>query len=75
MTEFEAENFVEEGNEFIVFESRFGLFNSRDREGNGICSSLTKEDCIFWSREHFNGYKNSCSIVTNTKFQGQDMLK
>jgi len=75
MTEFEAENFVEEGKEFIVFQSRFGLYSSRDSEGTGLCSSLKKEDCIWWSREFLNGFKNSYAVTTNTKFQGQDMLK
>lgn len=75
MTDFEAENFVEEGKEFIVFQSQFGLYSSRDSEGNGLCSSIDKAACVFWSREALNGYKNSYAVTTNTKFQGQDMLK
>ena len=75
MTELDYETYTEEGQDFIVFETHYGLFSSRDHEGNGICSSYTKEDCIFWSREHINGYKNSTSITTNVTFQGQDMLK
>lgn len=75
MTDFEAENFTEEGKEFIVYQSRFGLYSSRDSEGNGLVSSINKEDCVFWSREALNGYKNSYAVTTNTRFQGQDMLK
>jgi len=75
MTEFEAENFVEEGKEFIVFQSRFGLYSSRDSEGNGLVSSISKDHCVFWSREALNGYKNSYAVTTNTRFQGEDMLK
>ena len=74
MTEIDVENYVEEGHEFIVFKTRFGLYSSRDKEGNGICTSLDKESCIFWSREHFNGMKNSYEVVTKTRFEGQDML-
>jgi len=65
MTETEAETYYEEGQEFIVFQSRFGLYSSRDKEGNGICSSGVKEACIFWSREALNGYKNSYAVSTD----------
>lgn len=75
MTEIDFENYVEEGNEFIVYKTRFGLYSSRDKEGNGICSSVNKEACIFWSREHFNGMKNSYKVVTKTRFEGRDVLK
>ncbi len=73
MTEIEFENYIEDGHEFIVFQSRFGLYNSRDKEGNDICTSPTKEDCILWSREHLNGYRNSSCYQTNVKVS-QDSL-
>lgn len=39
--------------------SRFGLWNSVDRDGKGLVTGLDKESVIFWSREHLNGFQNS----------------
>ena len=53
---------------FTVYETRWGTYSSRDREGNGLCSGLDKEGVIFWSREHLNGFANSWATTTKTKF-------
>jgi hypothetical protein len=64
MTETEVETYHEEGKEFIVFKTRYGLYSSRDTEGNGLVSSIEKDAVIFWSREALNGYKNSYAVST-----------
>ena len=60
---------------FTVFLSHYGMWNSRDREGNGLSCGLDKEAVIFWSRERLNDWQNSYAVTTNVAFQGQDMLK
>ena len=52
---------------FSVFKTKYGMYSSIDREGKALVSGLSKEDVIFWSREHLNGFQNSTVTVTNTK--------
>ena len=44
-----------EWGDFTIFMSRGGLWNTRDKEGEGLCCGAVKEDVIFWSEEHLNG--------------------
>lgn len=44
---------------FTVFSTRWGTYASKTPDGKGLCSSLDKDACIFWSREHLNGHANS----------------
>ena len=60
---------------FTIFKSHYGMWNSRDREGNGLSCGLDKEAVIFWSRERLNGWQNSYAVTTNVSFQGQDTMK
>lgn len=55
---------------FRVEETRFGLWNSYDKEGNLILTTLRKENCIFSTRsylkmkqEGFNETKTYDSVV------------
>ena len=59
---------------FTVFKTRWNTFASRDKEGNGLCSSLDRDAVIFWSREHLNGFANSTAYTTKTSMHG-DSLK
>lgn len=60
---------------FTVFLSRFGLYNAKDRDGNGICASISKESCIFWARDHlFGPLPGVEKFYTNVRI-GQDNLK
>ena len=59
---------------FTVFKTRWKTYASRDKEGNGLCSSLDRDAVIFWSREHLNGFANSTSYSTNVSTYG-DTLK
>ncbi len=52
---------------FSVFKTKYEMYSSIDREGKALVSGLSKEDVIFWSREHLNGFQNSTATVTNTK--------
>lgn len=73
MTELNIE--VYDNGAFTVFKSRFGLYNAKDREGNGICCSISKESCIFWARNHlFGPLPDVTTIYTNVKI-GNDSLK
>ena len=67
MTNREEKMEVYDDGAFSVFYTSYGMYSSRDKNGVGICSSLSKEDVIFWSREHLNGFANSSVTVTNTK--------
>ena len=51
---------------FTVYKTRWKTWAARDKEGNDLCSSLDKDSCIFWAREHLNGYQNSYMSVTST---------
>ena len=44
---------------FMVIFTRFGLYSSKDRDGQGITCGLDKESVVSWSREHINGFQNS----------------
>ena len=54
--------------ELIIHTTRWGTYQARDKDGNGLCSGPFKEDVIFWGREHLNGFQNSWVSVTNTSF-------
>ena len=48
---------------FVLWLSRYGLWRSTNSEGKGICCGLSKEDVIFWTREHLNGFQNSTARI------------
>ena len=50
---------------FVVYRTRFGTWASYDKEGKGLCSGNDKDACIYWSREHLNGFKTSRCYSTN----------
>ncbi len=59
---------------FSVTLSRFGVYNSFDRDGHALTTSLSKEDCIFWSRNHLNGpLPGVTTYVTNVKLGTKDL--
>ena len=67
MTNQEEKMEVYDDGAFSVFYTSYGMYSSRDKNGVGLCSGLVKEDVVFWSREHLNGFANSSVTVTNTK--------
>ena len=60
---------LDDGN-LIIYQTRHGCFEARDRDGNGLCTGINKESVIFWGREHLNGLQNSYAITTKTSFVG-----
>ena len=48
-----------EWGDFTIFKSRGGLWSTRNSEGEGMVSGLSKEDVIFWTEEHLNGQLRS----------------
>ena len=58
---------------FMVIHTRFGLYSSRDRDGQGITCGLDKEAVIFWSREHLNGFQNSWASNTGVSTFAVDL--
>ena len=52
---------------FSVFKTAIGMYSSKDRNGESLCSGLDRDSVIFWSREHLNGFQNSTATVTNVK--------
>lgn len=59
---------------FNVFTTRYGTFQAKTADGEGLCSGNVKEEVIFWAREHLNGFQNSWASVTSTSFTGKDTL-
>ena len=58
---------------FMVIATRFGLYSSRNRDGEGITCGLDKDAVIFWSREHLNGFQNSWASNTGVKTSSVDL--
>ena len=59
---------------FVVYKTRWDTYASRDKDGNNLCSSVDKDACIYWSREHLNNFATSTAHVTNISMAG-DSLK
>ena len=58
---------------FMVIATRFGLYSSRNRDGEGITCGLDKDAVVFWSREHLNGFQNSWASNTAVKTASVDL--
>ena len=58
---------------FMVIHTRFGLYSSRNRDGEGITCGLDKEAVITWSREHLNGFQNSWASNTGVRTESVDL--
>ena len=52
---------------FTVFSTRWGTYQAKKQDGEGLCSGIDNEAVVFWAREHLNGYQNSWASVTNVK--------
>ena len=59
---------------FNVFTTRYGTYQAKKPDGEGLCSGNDKEAVIFWAREHLNGFQNSWASVTKTVMLGSDTL-
>ena len=43
----------------VIYKTRFGLYEARQKDGKALCCSINKEDALFWAREHLNGFQLS----------------
>ena len=59
---------------FIVYSTKYGTFNSKDKDGNGLSCGADRDAVIFWSREHLTGFPNS-TCFTTTVTMTSDALK
>jgi len=53
---------------FCIWLTRFGMWQSANKEGKSLCSGADKETVIKFAREHLNGWQNCTITVTNVKF-------
>ena len=54
---------------FYVDEKKYGLWYSTDKEGNGIITSLTEEQCISATRFYLKGWQEGFS--ESATYEGQ----
>ena len=60
--------------EISLFKTIAGTWEAKDREGKGLCSGESKEDVIFWARNHLWGPLPGVeTIVTSVKFGAKDL--
>ena len=54
-----------------LFRTVAGTWEAKDRDGKGLCSGLSKEDVLFWARDHlFGPLPGVEKIVTRVAFEG-----
>ena len=46
---------------FYVEENKYGLWNSKDKEGNGLVTALTEESCVSGTRFYLKGRQEGFS--------------
>ena len=57
-----------------LFKTIAGTWEARDKDGKGLCSGESKEDVLFWARNHLWGPLPGVeTIVTNVKFGSTDL--
>lgn len=50
---------------FYVFQQKWGTWDSTDKEGNGLVTSLTEESCISATRFYLKGLQEGFSETTS----------
>jgi len=54
---------------FYVQQKKYGLWNSTDKEGKGLITSLTEEDCVRTTRFYLKGVQEGWDD-TPVKYEG-----
>ena len=54
---------------FYVEQKRYGLWDSTDKEGNGLITSLTEEQCISATRFYLKGRQEG--FIESKTYDGQ----
>ena len=59
---------VYDDGEISIFPTLAGTWEAKNREGEGLCSGLVKEDVLFWARNHLHGpLPGVVTYVTNVR--------
>ena len=57
-----------------LFKTFADTWEAKDKDGKGLCSGESKEDVLFWARNHLWGPLPGVeTIVTSVKFGGTDL--
>ena len=55
--------------EISIFPTFAGTWEARGRDGKGICSGQSRDDVLFWARNHLHGpLPGVTTYVTRIKF-------
>lgn len=54
---------------FYVEQKKYGLWDSTDKEGKGLITSLTEEECVRATRFYLKGLQDGWEN-TSTKYEG-----
>lgn len=54
---------------FYVEQKKYGLWDSTDKEGKGLITSLTEEECVRATRFYLKGLQDGWGN-TSTKYEG-----
>ena len=66
---------VYDDGEISIFPTLAGTWEAKDRDGKGLCSGPSKEDVLFWARNHLHGPLPGVSTyVTRIKFDSVPKL-
>ena len=66
--------FYFDGGAFCIWKTRWGTWNSADREGKGLVSGLDRDAVETFAREKINGYPNCWTSDTGVYMTGSDTL-
>ena len=75
MTDSELDFEVHFDGEISLFKTVAGTWEAKDKDGKGLCSGTSKEDVLFWARNHLWGPLPGVeTYVTNVKFNSVPKL-
>ena len=74
MTDMELDFETHFDGEISLFKTFADTWEAKDKDGKGLCSGESKEDVIFWARNHLWGPLPGVeTIVTSVKFGAKDL--
>ena len=66
---------IHDDGEISLFKTIAGTWEAKDHEGKGLCSGISKNDVLFWARNHLHGPLPGVSTyVTNVRFNSVPKL-
>ena len=74
MTDLELDFETHFDGEISLFKTFADTWEAKDKNGKGLCSGESKEDVLFWARNHLWGPLPGVeTIVTSVKFGAKDL--